>query len=208
MAQRDETSQSVTGNLPSSPSTTQNTQNQTTQPSGERSDIDAVKAEASRQFDHVRHRAEADFETARHRAAGFANEQKDYAADQLDGVAGAVRRVADDLPQDQAAIGRYARDLADGLEHLSGAARNQSVGDMVHSAESFGRRQPAAFLGAAVLLGFAASRFMGASASRRASPPSRPQRGGDYASPSSSTSSAAPNGGQSGQNPYGERLHG
>jgi hypothetical protein len=194
MAQRDETSESMAGNVSTSSSITQNTPGAQRSGNGESNDLDAVKAEAGRQFDHVRHRAQADLESARHRASGFANEQKDYAATQLSGIAGAVRKVADELPQEQAAVGHYARDIADGLDQLSGAARDHTVGDIVHSAESFGRRQPAAFLGAAVLLGFAASRFVVASSHRR------PGNGASAASRGDS--------GQPQQNRYGERLHG
>lgn len=198
MAQRDETSQSVTGANPPSSSIDQTNQAMRTG-DGPDNDLDAVKAEAGRQFDRIRHRAQADFENARYRAEGFANEQKNYAAGQLSGVATAVRKVADELSGDQAAVSHYAHDIADGLERLSGAARRSTIGDMLHTAEDFGRRQPAAFLGAAVLLGFAASRFIGASSHRPDS----------YASASSSAA-ARGNGGQTStpQNQYGERLHG
>jgi len=197
MAQRDDTSQSMSGAMPPSSSMT-NTGD------GQNSDIDSVKAEANRQFDRIRERARTDVDSARMRAEGFANEQKDYAASQLAGVATAVRKVADELSGDQAAVSRYAVDIADGLEHLSDQARSSSVGDMVKAAESFGRRQPAAFLGAAVLLGFAASRFIGAS-SHRSSEDRSAFNGDRYASRSSGS---AANGTQSTQNRYGETLHG
>ena len=45
--------------------------------------------------------------------------------------------------------------------------RNRDVDDLIAMAEDFGRRQPVAFMGAAALAGFLASRFLLASAKRR-----------------------------------------
>jgi hypothetical protein len=56
--------------------------------------------------------------------------------------------------------------IADNAERLSGAIRDKSVDQLIGMAQDFGRKQPAAFIGAAALLGFVASRFVMASASR------------------------------------------
>lgn len=101
-------------------------------------------------------------------ARGFASDQKDYAAGQLGSIADAVARVSEELEQqNQVSLARYAREIGNGMRGLSETARDSSVDELVHKAQSFGRRNPAAFLGAAALLGFAASRFLTASAHRQ-----------------------------------------
>jgi hypothetical protein len=107
------------------------------------------------------------------KAKGFAGERKDEAADQLGGVSAALSRVADELGGDTqtAAVAGYARDLASGIRQVSETVRNNSVDEVIGMVEDFGRRQPAAFLGAAALAGFVASRFVMASADRRAARP-------------------------------------
>ena len=62
----------------------------------------------------------------------------------------------------------YVRMVADGAIKLTSTVRDNNVDDILAIAEDFGRKQPVAFMGAAALLGFVASRFMVASASRRA----------------------------------------
>ena len=54
----------------------------------------------------------------------------------------------------------------DNAEKLSTSIRDNSIDELMSQAQDFGRRQPAVFLGAAALLGFAASRFLLASANR------------------------------------------
>ena len=56
--------------------------------------------------------------------------------------------------------------IADNAEKLSSLVRDNDVDQLLAIAQDFGRRQPVAFLGAAALLGFAASRFVTASAQR------------------------------------------
>ena len=69
---------------------------------------------------------------------------------------------------DQQTIARYARDLAQGLSRVGTELKRRDTDDLLGAAESFGRNQPVAFLGAAALTGFVASRFALASAQRRA----------------------------------------
>ena len=59
------------------------------------------------------------------------------------------------------------RHAADGVDNVSGAVRRRNIDDMVGSVESFARRQPAIFLGTAVLAGFGIARFLKSSSERR-----------------------------------------
>lgn len=127
-----------------------------------------LKSEAAHQMDKAKAEISAGMHRAQDEARSFASDQKDFAAGQLGSIADAVSRVAEELDQqNQMSLARYAREIGNGMRGLSDTARDSSVDELVNKAQSFGRRNPAAFLGAAALLGFAASRFLTASAHRQ-----------------------------------------
>jgi hypothetical protein len=111
-------------------------------------------------------------------------EQKAAGADFVSGVAGAVRRAANEFDKDVPQAAEYIRLAADQIGTVSDAFRRRDLNQLVADVQGFARRQPTAFLGAAVLAGFAAVRFLktstaAASASSRStgtqeSPASRP----------------------------------
>jgi len=61
---------------------------------------------------------------------------------------------------------RLLEQANDGLRRFSDTLRNKDLDQMVREAESFARRQPALFLGAAALAGFLAVRFLKSSSPR------------------------------------------
>ncbi|QYO76064.1 hypothetical protein [Devosia salina] len=133
-------------------------------------DFDAAKSQARQDVEELGRQAKDKMGEATANARSFAEDQKDLAANQITGVADAIRRVADELEgNDQQTIARYARDLAQGLSKVGSEVQQRDTDDLMGAAESFGRSQPVAFLGAAALTGFVASRFALASAHRRAS---------------------------------------
>jgi hypothetical protein len=111
-------------------------------------------------------------------------EQKAAGADFVSGVAGAVRRAANEFDKDVPQAAQYIRLAADQIGTVSDAFRRRDLNQLVADVQGFARRQPTAFLGAAVLAGFAAVRFLktstaAANASSRStgtqqSPASRP----------------------------------
>lgn len=127
---------------------------------------DKVISEASDNIGKLAEQAKAQVAETTNKVKGIAEEQKELFAAQVGGVADAMVRVADDLEADNGASARYARLIADGAEKLSDTVRSNDVEQLMNIAQDFGRKQPAAFLGAAALLGFAASRFLLASAKR------------------------------------------
>lgn len=130
--------------------------------------LDSVRQHASEDVQGLKEEAKSQIGAATEKAKGFAGEQKDVAATQLSGVAAAITKVADELSQtDQGTIAGYARDLAGGVSRFADTVQNKDVDDLMGMAQDFGRRQPVAFLGAAALAGFVASRFALASAHRR-----------------------------------------
>jgi hypothetical protein len=131
-------------------------------------DLDAVKERAAEGVRDLGHQASEKVGEVTDKAKSFAGEQKDMAAGQINGVAAAITKVADELEgSDQATIARYARDLASGLTNFGNTVQDRNVDDLMGMAQDFGRKQPVAFLGAAALAGFVASRFALASAQRR-----------------------------------------
>ncbi|MGR3512109.1 MAG: hypothetical protein ACU0GG_05050 [Paracoccaceae bacterium] len=118
-------------------------------------------------------------EKAADEASRHAHSAKDGVADEISNVSSALRTAADELrngsPQE-----RTFGQIADGLASASDALRKKDLGEMAGDLSAFARRNPLAFVGGALLVGFAATRF--AKASRQ--PPT--------AQPDYSTSHSAP----------------
>jgi hypothetical protein len=120
-------------------------------------DWQAVKSSARTELNQVTQEART--------AAG---NQKNYAAERVSGVADAIEKVGSELEQgDQPEVGRYAKQIGSSIQRFAGDMKGKDMGEIAAMAEDFGRRQPAAFIGIAALAGFAASRFLTASAERR-----------------------------------------
>jgi len=131
-----------------------------------RDEFGKIKDEAANQASVFVDEAKSQLADATEKAKGLAAEQKDLLAGQISGVADAMERVATDLEGQNASSAHYARMIADGATRISDTVKNNDVDTILAMAQDFGRRQPGAFIGAAALLGFAASRFVLASAKR------------------------------------------
>lgn len=125
-----------------------------------------IADEAKEQVSSLADRAKAEVGEATDKARSLASDQKDVIAEQVGGVAEAIGKAADDLEQKNGSSAHYARLIADNAEKLSSTIRDKNVDELLSMAQDFGRKQPALFMGAAALLGFAASRFVMASANR------------------------------------------
>ena len=76
-------------------------------------------------------------------------------------LAQAVRRVGEELASnDQTPGSRWASKAASGLDDLSGALSNRRPEELLDSVRGFARRNPALFVGGAVLMGVALGRFL------------------------------------------------
>lgn len=126
-----------------------------------------VAEEAKEQVATLTDRAKDEVGAATDKVRSIAADQKDLLAAQVGGVADAMERAATDLETSNGSSAQYARMIADNAERLSATIRDNDVDQLLGMAQDFGRRQPALFIGAAALLGFAASRFVTASAQRR-----------------------------------------
>lgn len=143
-----------------------------------RHDIKEVGDELKHEANALAREARDQVEQVTEKAKGLAEEQKQALVNQLDGVSTSLDKVAGELEGKGESSAHYVRMVADGASRLTSTVRDNSVDDILAIAEEFGRKQPAAFMGVAALLGFAASRFVGASASRRAAE-NKPVESGD-----------------------------
>jgi hypothetical protein len=122
----------------------------------------AEKAAAQAKRDYV--------EPARKLARKAAEQQKQASADRIGGFARAAHTAADQLENEMPLAAGYVRDAAGGIERMSEAVRNRSVDELLAGVGNFARTQPAAFLGAMVVAGFALSRFLKSTADGGAGP--------------------------------------
>jgi ElaB/YqjD/DUF883 family membrane-anchored ribosome-binding protein len=88
------------------------------------------------------------------------SEQKGAGAEYVGNLAQTMRRAAREFDNDLPIAGKYIRKAAAQVENVSDSIRTGDFNDLVRNAQSFARRQPTAFLGIAVLAGFAAVRFL------------------------------------------------
>jgi hypothetical protein len=160
-------------------------------------EVDKVAAEAGDQVGALAEQAKAQIAEVTDKAKGLATEQKELLAGQIGGVADAMEKVATELERSNASSAHYARMIADGASQLSSTVRDNDVDQILGMAQDFGRRQPVAFMGAAALLGFAASRFVLASAKREDKRPASPANGATQTAYNDSPTSVASGDGSS-----------
>ena len=130
----------------------------------------------------VREHAEKLAQPAVEKAREVGEAGKNVGAEGISGLARAVHNIAGEVEKEVPQVAPYVRQAADGLDRASSALRERSVGDLVGMAEDFARREPLAFLGASVLLGFMLTRFLktsGGGESGRSSAAER-YRSGNY----------------------------
>ena len=171
-------------------------------------DLSHLGDEVKQQAAAIGDEAMTQLEGVTDKAKGLAADQKDLLVAQLGGVSGALQKVAGELDSSGEAGSRYVRMLADGAEKLTSTVRDNDVDQIIGIAQDFGRKQPVAFMGAAALLGFVASRFVLASASRKPDATATPAGSGYSANYGSNYGSGRSGPGQgsmqSGSNPSAE----
>lgn len=103
-------------------------------------------------------------DAAQQRAREEAQKHTQTATRTLGDFANAIRRAGEELGQsDQSPAARLVRQAADGLEGFSRNLADKQPEDLLNDVRDFGRRNPAAFIGGAVLVGVALGRFLRAS---------------------------------------------
>ena len=94
----------------------------------------------------------------------FAEQQKKMGAGQIDGVARAVHRAAEEIEGQLPRVARSVHQAASRLDAASSSLRERSMDELLTSFGEFARSQPWVLFGGAVLTGFALSRFLKSSA--------------------------------------------
>ena len=123
-------------------------------------------------------------ESVRDKAAGLASSAKEQARTQfdqkkgsalgeLDTLVSALQRVGSELGDDSGMTGKVISTVSTRLESFSRSLDGKDLDGVVRDVESFARRNPAAFLGSAVAIGFLASRFLKSSGGGSSSSQSR-----------------------------------
>ena len=143
-----------------------------------------LRQKAKEDVASVRSMAKEEISGVYHSAGEAAERQKGYAADRVAGIASAMQKAGSELEsEEQPEIGRMTRQMGENVGRFADDLQGKSLSEIAAMAEDFGRRQPLAFLGIAAIAGLAASRFVGASASRQSPMPSR--QAGSHGSASS-----------------------
>jgi hypothetical protein len=97
-------------------------------------------------------------------AEQFAERQKQAGAGQIDELAKAVHGAANELQEQMPKAAEFVHTAASQLEKGAGAIRERSIKDFMSGLNDFGRREPLALFGGALVAGFAISRFLKSSA--------------------------------------------
>ena len=106
-------------------------------------------------------------ETAKELAAGAASklqdtvrQQRAAGAEYIDSVATATERAAGEFERAVPQAAHYIRQASEHIHGVADAVRERDLRDLVGEVETFARRQPTLFFGGAMILGFAALRFL------------------------------------------------
>lgn len=87
--------------------------------------------------------------------------KKHAVADQVDGIAKALHKAADQLgEQQQGNLAHYAHNFADKLDNMVGTLHNKDINTLLRQTRDMARRQPGLFVGGAMIAGFLLIRFL------------------------------------------------
>lgn len=117
---------------------------------------------------------------ASERVTATLDDQKTAGADYIGSLGEAVERAAAEFDKGAPQAAKYIRQTAGQIDSLATTLRERDLRDLVGEVESFARRQPGLFFGGAVILGFAALRFLKSSAPQASS--NQNLQGGDGSS--------------------------
>jgi uncharacterized protein YjbJ (UPF0337 family) len=127
---------------------------------------ETVKDTAKTVYEQAKGAANQALGAATDKAGSKIEEQKSNLSGGLSDVAGSLRKVGETLRDtenknpviDSAA--KYGDQLAQRVEQISGYLEQKDLSEILRDTERFARRNPAIFIGGAMLLGFAAARFL------------------------------------------------
>lgn len=100
---------------------------------------------------------------AKERARSTGEQQKGRATDEIEMLATALHDAGSRLDREDMATGKFIHAAADRLQDFSTRLDSRDIDGLVREGRQWARRNPTAFLGSAVAVGFLASRFLKAS---------------------------------------------
>lgn len=119
-----------------------------------------VRGQAAQAADEVKGAGATLADQARLRLNDIVGQQKAAGADKIAGVAKAAHSAAEDLDKTNPQMARLVRIAAENVDRVAEDVRSRDIGQVFATLADFGRRQPVAFFGGAVLGGFLLSRFL------------------------------------------------
>ena len=120
----------------------------------------AIDKRVESAVDTAQQRVVESIRPAAEQVQSFAERQKTLGAQQIGGVARAVHSAAREFEEQMPAVAKSVHDAAARLEGAAASLQDKSAGELISGLNRFAREQPAVFFGAAILAGFAASRFL------------------------------------------------
>ena len=130
-----------------------------------------VKAKAADLTDSVARTAKDNASQLGDAAVDFANsakgkveevvtQRKSIGADYIGSIAQATGRAANEFDSELPQAAHYIRQASEQIQGVADTVREKDVRELVGEVQDFARRQPTLFFGGAVVLGFAALRFL------------------------------------------------
>lgn len=98
--------------------------------------------------------------TAQERVGDVVKQQREAGADYIGSIAQAVGRAANEFQSTVPQAAGYIRQASEKIDDFAGLVREREFGEIVGEVQAYARRQPTVFFVGAVVLGFAALRFL------------------------------------------------
>jgi hypothetical protein len=125
----------------------------------------AAKENASQLGDTARQFAS----TAQEKVGEAVTQRKSIGADYIGSIAQATSQAAQAFDSDLPQAARYIRQASEQIQGVVDTVRERDVRELVGEVQDFARKQPTLFFGGAVILGFAALRFLKSTPPKEAS---------------------------------------
>ncbi len=87
-------------------------------------------------------------------------QRKSIGADYIGSIAQATGRAAQEFETNAPQAAKYIRQASEQIQGIADTVREHDVRELVNEVQDFARRQPTLFFGGAIVLGFAALRFL------------------------------------------------
>lgn len=121
---------------------------------------DGVMRAARENADHVTDAALHLADKAKEGVSSSVERQKSAGADYIELIAQATERAANEFDKDIPQAANFIRQASAQVHSIADTVREKNARELVGEVQDFARRQPTLFFGGAVILGFAALRFL------------------------------------------------